>query len=111
MTKFLKYGIMWIVYSVLSSIVVIITEAIYRSGHFETFLKSLPYLIVPIILGQYLLYHLFRDAPNYLLAWAVFTAGTVILRFIANHYVGEPITSLSLLGIAMIISGAYVMKL
>ena len=101
---------MWIVYSLVSNIFIIGIEFIYRKGIFDSFASGLPYIILPILISQYCLFHSFKDAPNYLLAWAVFTVGNVMLRFVANYYVGEQVTTGAFVGIAMILSGAFVMK-
>lgn len=102
---------MWIVYSLVANVAIIGLEYLYRTAHFESFSSAFPYILVPILLTQYCLFHSFRDAPNYLLAWGVFTVGNVLLRFVANHYVGEPVSAGTLAGIALILFGAFVMKL
>ena len=77
----------WILWSLIANLSVISIEYVNRRDYFDGFVNGLPYTIWPIALAQLGLYYCFRDAPSYMIAWAVFTVGNAILRVICNSVI------------------------
>lgn len=101
---------MWILYSILASILVVGTELVYNKQIFSTFWQAIPFIIIPILITQFALFHTFGDAPKWLLAWAVFTYGNSILRAVTAHFTGQPLTINTLVGILVIGLGVYLIQ-
>lgn len=100
----------WILALIVANIAVFILEYIYRAvpGNFFTLL----YLsTVPILLGQWALFDMFRNAPSLIIAGAAFSIVNVLLRVINSYLVGEAPGDLTYLGILFMILAIIIMKL
>ena len=100
----------WILHSVLANLCIMGIEYVYRVKSFPDFSSALPYMLVPILIAQYSLFYLFREAPSYLLAWAVFFLGNGIIRVAVSVYLGEPMNGQIVAGLLLIGAGAFFMK-
>jgi len=102
---------MYILYALFANINVLTLEYVYRVGTFNSFVSSVPYTIVPILLAQWALFMLFKTAPTYMLAWAMFAVGNAVLRLIPNYYLNEGINMQIIAGIGFMVGGMYLIKL
>lgn len=95
----------WILWILLANISIAVIEYFYRIGRFETFWQALPFLIVPIIMGQIGLFYGFRagGASTLIHAGIVFTLMNLLFRLANTWLVGEVITSNTI--IAIILTG------
>lgn len=44
----------WALYIVIANIAIAFVEYTYRAGQYQTFAAALPYIVVPILVGQWL---------------------------------------------------------
>ncbi len=94
----------WFVWSVVANFAIATTEYMNRTGGFthagEAFLRTGPL----IFLAQVGLFYAWRDAPSFMYAWAIFTAGNIALRVLSAHYlVGERLTLSVGFGVGLVI--------
>ena len=101
----------WILHSFIANAVIMGIEYIYRTKAFPDFTSALPYMLIPILIAQYSLFYLFREAPSYLLGWAVFFLGNGVLRVAISIYLGEPMSEQIIGGLLLIGAGAFFMKI
>lgn len=94
---FANAGIMWLEYS-------------YRSGSYASFWVALPYIIIPIMVGQIGLFYGFRGAPNLFFAGALFTLINVGLRIVNSFILGEIPNAWNWLGVALMIVSLFLLK-
>ena len=101
----------WFLWIVLSNIGIAIIEFIYRTSRYNSFIEALPYIIVPILIGQVGLFYGFRAAPSLLLAGAVFTAINVSIRVCTSLYVGESLNLYNWAGVILLFTATVLLKL
>ncbi len=101
----------WWAWSVVSNFAILFVEFQYRKGGFASYFDALPVIILPILVLQCGLFYTFRDAPSYMLGWAVYFVGSALLRFVTAALVGEPASLTTVCGVMLIALGAYVVKL
>ena len=94
---FANIGIMWLEYS-------------YRSAQYASFLEALPYIIIPIMIGQAGLFYGFKGAPNLFFAGALFTLINILLRIVNSFLLGEIPNLWNWLGIAMMVVSLFLLK-
>jgi len=85
-------------------------EYTYRVSSYSTFLGALPYIIVPILVGQWGLFNGFSQASSLFLAGAVFSLINCIIRVFIVYYIGETLNWLNWLGVFMLVSSAILLK-
>lgn len=102
---------MWILWIVLSNVSVTYLEWVYRTSKYESFISSLPYIIIPILITQLGLFYGFRQAPNLLLCAAVFTTINTILRISTVLYIGEQMLTVNWIGVALLFVGVMLIKI
>lgn len=100
----------WLVWIVISNISIAVIEYAYRAAKFPSFVTALPWLIVPILIGQAGLFYGFRSAPNLLLAGAMFTVINVFFRIVNSYILGEYPSMLNWAGVALLIIATYMIK-
>lgn len=79
----------WTLWLLLSNIAIFWLEFSYRKGNYGTFFEALPYIIIPIMIGQLGLYNGFKYANSLLLAGATFTMINISLRVVNTIRLGE----------------------
>ncbi|NJK89144.1 MAG: hypothetical protein HC923_06875 [Myxococcales bacterium] len=81
----------WIAASLLANVAMIANEVLNRQS--PTFLDAIKVTFIPILIGQVLLWYLFRHAPSSLLtAWIAFSIGNSVLRLTASSVIlREPV--------------------
>ena len=94
---FANVGIMWL-------------EFVYRTGQYGSFLQALPYIVIPIFMGQYGLYYGFKLAPNLLYAGALFTVVNVCLRIVNSYRLEEHLNSWNWLGVVLLVIATLLLK-
>ncbi len=102
----------WWVASLISNGAIIFTEYTNRSAT-GGWASALPYTFLPIMLAQFCLFRAFNGAPNWFMAWIVFTIGNAVMRVAAVQVMaGHEVKSwaFSLLGIAVMIGGSFILK-
>lgn len=100
----------WSLWLLLSNIAIAFIEYTYRSGNYHTFLQALPYIIVPVLIGQYGLFNGFRDADSLFLAAAVFSVLNCLIRVIVIHYLGETLNWINWVGVLLLMLSAILLK-
>jgi len=101
----------WWMWAVVSNVTIMVIEYLNRTagfvGPFDAFKITFPLILI----AQIGLFYCWRDAPQMLLAWTVFTLGNCILRLIsATWFVGEVPTLTTLVGVALIMAGGALVK-
>ena len=97
---------MWIVWILSACGAIFFLEYIYRVGHYDSFWKALPYLIVPMLIGQMGLFYGYRLAPSFLLASVIFTLINQGTRPINISLAGEHLSIYGWLAILCVVIGA-----
>jgi hypothetical protein len=101
----------WIFSNLLANIAVITLEAVYRGKVFVSFWASLPFVLPFIFLGQWALFHTWRNAPSYFLAAVSFTLINTILRIgINNLYLHEPFYLKTGIAIGLLVVACILLK-
>lgn len=85
-------------------------EYIYRNGSYNSFVTSLPYIVVPIFISQAGLFYGFRGAPNLLYAGELFTVLNITLRVINSYRLGEYLNLYNWSGVALLIVAMFLLK-
>ena len=86
-------------------------EQCYRNGHYGTFLQALPYIILPILLGQWGLYNGFLLAPSIFTAGIMFTVVNQVLRIINALILGETVSLYQVTGVVLMIVASLIVKM
>lgn len=86
-------------------------ERVYRIGQYGSFWQALPFIILPILLGQLGLYNGFHTAPSIFVAGIMFTVVNQVLRIVNALILGETVTIYQVVGITLTIIASYVVKL
>lgn len=101
----------WWMAAILANVNITIVEYLNRNGGYSSFPEAIWHTGVFILVAQYGLYRCWVGAPSFMLAWAFFTAGNLILRLISNQYfVGEPLNVYGWLGVCMVVGGVQLVK-
>lgn len=101
---------MWLAWTFLANVSLLFVEYIYRKGEYPSFFEALPYIVIPIMLGQVGLFHAFRMAPSLLLATAVFTLMNNLCRIVSVQRLGESICAWNYLGVAFMCVGVFLLR-
>jgi len=101
----------WSLWLLLSNIAIAFIEYTYRSGNYDTFLQALPYIIVPILIGQLGLFEGFRRADSLFLAAAIFSCINVSMRVVVCHFIGETLSIVNWVGVALLFCSAILIKI
>lgn len=101
---------MWILWIVLSNVSVTYLEWVYRTGKYPSFIESLPYIILPILVTQLGLFYGFKQAPSLFLCAAVFTTINTVLRVATVLYIGEQMQPINWLGVMFLFIGVVLLK-
>jgi len=96
---------MWVIYSIISNLAIMLLEYLYRSNYFKGFWGSLHILIFPIMTAQWALYYLFKTAPSLVLAGASFTVANAGLRLINSWILGENLSVNIYIGVIILVIG------
>lgn len=86
-------------------------EYMYRIGQYGSFFSALPYIIIPIFMGQIGLYYGFRTAPNLLFAGALFTVMNIALRVVNSYRLGEVLNYYNWAGVVLLIIAMLLLKI
>ena len=102
----------WWIASLISNLAIICTEYLNRTGD-GGWVSVLPRTVPLIIVAQFCLFRAFNGAPNWMVAWMVFSIGNAIMRvvavnFMAGHEVGNWYYALT--GIGVMMAGGFLVK-
>lgn len=101
----------WWAWGLLANACVALNEYVARAGT-TSFLQSLWYMWPFYVLLQLGIFYGWRGAPSMMLAWAVFTVTNSAFRLVnVTWAVGEPPSATTLAGVALMVMGAYAIKL
>lgn len=93
---------------IVAALVQIVTIYLLR----ENILRSLIYAIPLIIIFQLLFLWSYDNAPKFTVIWFITTAITNILALVAGYFIWkENISAINLIGIALIVIGAFLLRL
>ena len=102
---------MWLLWGFVASVAAITLEVMYRLRIFSSYWSGL-WLLLPLgMLIQLGLFHSYRDAPRYLTAWAAFFTVNVIGRIVVSFVIHEPVSPGSIVGVFLIIAGAFATRM
>lgn len=102
----------WVVASLMSNASIIVIEYLNREAQ-GGWATVLPQTAPLIIAAQFCLFFAFRDAPSWMLAWAVFSLGNSVMRVGAVHFLarGEIGSwNATIAGILVMTAGAFIVK-
>ena len=100
----------WWLGGIIANIGIAYIEMTNRTSTTETWLGTLQYTAIPIILTQWGLYFAWKNAPSMMTAWVFFTAGNSLARIITAYWIGEPPGIKTWIAICMCLSAAVIMK-
>lgn len=100
----------WLAWIAFSNLGIFWLEYCYRAGKYDGFIQALPYIIVPIMMGQVGLFYGFRSAPNLLIAGAVFTVINVALRVTNSYLLGEHLNLYNWFGVVLLVAATLLLK-
>ena len=104
--------ITWWMASLLANVNIAVVEYMNRSGGYDGFWNTLVRTSPFILLAQYGLYKCWVGAPSFMLAWAFFTMGNLVLRLLSNHYmVGEGLSVSAAAGVCLVVGGVALVKM
>lgn len=101
----------WPLWLILANISVAYVEYQYRCGDYDSFYAALPYIIAPMILGQWAIFNGFRLAPSLLIAGGVFSLINVVLRVINSNTLGEGINCYNWVGIGLLVLSVLLLRM
>lgn len=101
---------MWILWILLANAGIMWLEYVYQTATYSSFLTALPYIVVPILVGQVGLFYGFRSAPNLFFAGAVFTLVNVGLRIINTYIIGESLNWYNIAGVGCLVLSTILLK-
>lgn len=101
----------WWAFSLLANVTITAIEYLNRTGGYPSFGHALLRTAPLILIAQWGLFRSWRDAPSLLVAWAFFSVGNCVMRIGSAYFaVQEPPSWLTLAGVALMMFGAYVVK-
>ncbi len=100
----------WIGYLFIANCAIAVVEYIYRTAQFHSFWVALPYIAIPILIGQYGLFHGFVLAPSLFVASGVFTCINILFRIGVTYYINENLSLLNWFGVLLLFSGVILLK-
>ena len=102
----------WWAASLLANMAIAVIEYLNRTGGYPNFRSALVHTGPLILIGQLGLFYAWRDAPSFMFAWAFFSVMNAAVRLVSNYwFVQEALTPLTLLGVAVMVGGAYLVKI
>ncbi len=100
----------WYVWILMANASIFFVENMYRSSRFESFWAAIPWITVPIVLGQIGLFYGFRagGASTLLQAAILFSMVNLVLRVANTVILGEPLgwkmaVAVGLMGVSAIL--------
>lgn len=110
MREFLTWPPPWWAVLPVANVCIMFVEYFNRRGG-ESWLRTLPYTIIPIVIAQWALFVGWRGAPKMLMAWIVFTVGNSIARVVVSSVMaGEGFDWRTPLGVAVMMFGSFLVK-
>jgi len=100
----------WILWLGMSNLAIAFIEYTYRAGNYQTFISALPYIIIPILIGQLGLFNGFAKADNLMLAGALFSLINIVFRIGVTYYLGEELNLVNWLGVVLLIGSVILLK-
>ena len=77
----------------------------------EGFFVSLPYVIIPILVGQWALFWGFRQSPSLFIAATMFTVINTGFRVINSYVVGEPLNVYGWCAVVCLVASAVLFRM
>jgi hypothetical protein len=100
----------WLLWIIVSNLSIAVIEYSYRAAKFATFAQAVPWLLIPILIGQAGLFYGFRGAPNLLFAGAVFTLINISFRIANSYMLGEAPNVVNWMGVALLVIATICLK-
>lgn len=102
----------WWIAALVANANIAVVEYLNRTAGYPTFwdavLRTGPFILV----AQAGLYYCWRGAPSFMMAWAFFTVGNMVMRLLSNHYlVGERLTIVGYAGVALMLLAGQLIKM
>jgi len=98
----------WWLFMPLASATCVLIEVLNRGG--LPLPNTLARTAGPIVAAQVLLYYGFRGAPDHMLAWGAFALSPAACRLLTVWWMGGPLSYSTYVGVALALSGAYLLK-
>ncbi len=101
----------WWMASILANVAIGVVEYLNRTAGYANFGTAILHTLPFVAAAQLGLFYAWRDAPSFMIAWAVFTVGNSLLRMVnAQFFVGEPMSWATVAGISVMFGGVYLIK-
>lgn len=101
----------WWAWAFVANAAIMVIEYLNRTAGFATPLHAFRVTLPMILVGQVGLFYCWRDAPQMLQAWMVFTLGNCVLRLASVTWaVGEVPSFTTLAGVALMMAGGALVK-
>lgn len=100
----------WIAYLFIANCAIAFVEYTYRVGQYQSFFVALPYIIIPILVGQYGLFYGFKLSPSLFLSAGVFTLINVGFRIAITYYIGEHLNLYNWIGVVLLSTSVILLK-
>lgn len=101
----------WWHWLLVSNTAIAVVEYMYRKGSYDSFIVSLPYIAIPVLLGQVGLFYGFRHAPSLVIAGVTFSIINALLRIGNTLVLGEKLGVYQLLALGLMILAAVVARM
>lgn len=101
----------WWQWLVLSNVAIAVVEYLYRKGVYDSFLQSVPIIIVPVLVGQVGLFYGFRSAPSLIVAGITFSVVNSLLRMGNTLVLGERLSVYQVLAVILMLVASQVARM
>lgn len=99
----------WILAAIIANLAIFALEYIYRTTR-GNFFSVLYLTTIPIVLAQWALFDMFKNAPSLLIAGAAFTIVNAVLRMVNSYLVGEPPGLWAYFGVLLMVVAVFIIK-
>lgn len=101
----------WWHWLLVSNTAIAVVEYMYRKGSYDSFIVSLPYIAIPVLLGQVGLFYGFRHAPSLVIAGVTFSIINSLLRVGNTLLLGERLGMYQVIALLLMIAASFVARM
>lgn len=94
-----------------AALAISVVEYFYKLEKYSSFVEVIPFVIVPIVIGQVCLYYGFRNAPSLFIAGAFFSLAAILLRIVNTYWLGGNINLYNWCGIVLLFVSLMLLKI
>jgi len=100
----------WLFWLLGANVCIAVVESIYRGAFYHSFWIALPYIFIPMMLGQLCLFYGFRQGPSLFVCGSVFTLINVVFRIVNTYRLHEALNMYNWLGVAFLAASVLLLK-